>query len=180
MRSRAKILAAAARSFAETGLNAPLDEIARSAGVGNATLYRHFATRDALVIAVYEDRIGGLSSLAGSHTGDPARQLLEWLDQLVELISVDVGLRNAFSGGLPGTVGQAAIGRWRSMLLSRAEPLFEAAERAGAIRGALTFEDLMALVHAVAEASEGNGARARRLLRLATNDERARAKYENG
>jgi AcrR family transcriptional regulator len=53
-RNRERLIAVATVVFAEDGVNAPLDRIARSAGIGNATMYRHFPTRDALLAAVLE------------------------------------------------------------------------------------------------------------------------------
>ncbi|WP_432974228.1 TetR/AcrR family transcriptional regulator [Dactylosporangium sp. CA-233914] len=63
-RNRERLVAAAATVFAEEGANAPLDKIARTAGIGNATMYRHFPTRDALLEAVLHDVYGELSVLA--------------------------------------------------------------------------------------------------------------------
>src|SRR3954447_25042958 len=56
-RNRAAIVGAARQVFAEQGLDAPLDDIARRAGTGNATLYRRFPTRGDLVAAVFADRM---------------------------------------------------------------------------------------------------------------------------
>src|SRR5829696_5455453 len=56
-RNREAIVEAARAVFAEQGLNAPLDEIAKRAGTGNATLYRRFPTRSDLVAAVFADRM---------------------------------------------------------------------------------------------------------------------------
>src|SRR5437899_6575849 len=54
------LLAAAKEVFDEQGVDAPLDDVARRAGVGNATMYRHFPTRRELIIAVYVDEVTAL------------------------------------------------------------------------------------------------------------------------
>src|SRR6478735_3733660 len=75
-RNRAKVLEVAAEAFTELGVDAPLEEIARRAGVGIGTLYRHFPTREALVFGVYRDQIEVLHArsleLAASRPPDAA------------------------------------------------------------------------------------------------------------
>jgi AcrR family transcriptional regulator len=70
-RNRAAVLAAAREVFSERGLDAPLDLIARRAGVGNATLYRRFASRRALLIAVFADRMIDYARAAERALDDP-------------------------------------------------------------------------------------------------------------
>ncbi|MFD2025299.1 TetR/AcrR family transcriptional regulator [Promicromonospora aerolata] len=83
-RNRDAVLRAARETFAEDGVLASLDGIALRAGVGNATLYRHFPTRDDLLAAVMEDYIGTAlaeaDELARSHS--PREALVEWLVRL--------------------------------------------------------------------------------------------------
>ncbi len=62
--NRRALLAAAREVFAEAGLNAPLNSVARRAGVGQGSLYRHFPDRIALAVAVFDDNIGDLEQLA--------------------------------------------------------------------------------------------------------------------
>src|SRR5712691_4544222 len=61
-RNRERVLDAARAAFAAQGLSVPLDEIARHAGVGPGTLYRHFPTKEALIEAVVHDRLQGLAA----------------------------------------------------------------------------------------------------------------------
>src|SRR5215469_8592592 len=78
-RNYERVLAAAKEVFGELGVTAPLDEIARRAGVGNATMYRHFPSRRELVIAVYADEVTELcglgEALLGSGEGPPGEAL---------------------------------------------------------------------------------------------------------
>ena len=70
-RNRTRILDAARTAFAESGLDVGVEEIARRAGVGKGTLYRRFPTKDALVQAIFEDRLDELEAMAGSAEGGP-------------------------------------------------------------------------------------------------------------
>src|SRR3954454_17041113 len=86
-RNRRRILDAAAELFAEKGLSVGLDEIARHAGVGVGTAYRRFATKDELIDALFEDRIGEIGALAESalESDDPWDGLVGFLESAVEL-----------------------------------------------------------------------------------------------
>jgi AcrR family transcriptional regulator len=64
-RNRQKLIAAATRAFASGGEQVPLETIAKDAGVGIGTLYRHFSNREALVEAVYEDQVERLAIQIG-------------------------------------------------------------------------------------------------------------------
>ena len=80
-RNRALLLAAAADEFAERGLDASVADIARRAGVGKGTVFRHFPTKDDLIAAIVLDRISALSALGEQLLGapDPGGALLEFL-----------------------------------------------------------------------------------------------------
>src|ERR1700749_563303 len=76
-----RVPASAREVFGGLGVTAPLDEIARRAGVGNATMYRHFPTRRELVIAVYAGEVTALCELGSSLATDPSPgdALFRWL-----------------------------------------------------------------------------------------------------
>jgi len=84
-RNRAALLEAARRIFAERGSEVSLEEIARSAGVGNGTLYRHFPTRGALIDAVCEDDARALVTAAADLAGNnsSADALVTWMDLFI-------------------------------------------------------------------------------------------------
>jgi AcrR family transcriptional regulator len=90
-RNRAKIVDAARIMFREKGYdNASLDEIAKRAGVGPGTLYRHFATRDLLLDAVMQSWVDGVETAtekALAREGSPRDLLLGWFETYVRLIS---------------------------------------------------------------------------------------------
>src|SRR5215472_5244918 len=89
-RNYERLIAAAAAVFAERGADdVSLEEIARRAGVGIGTLYRHFPTRQALLEAVYIDQVESLSARAGEllRAESPADALAEWLRAMVKFSS---------------------------------------------------------------------------------------------
>ena len=104
-RNRIRLLETAKAAFAEKGSGASLDEIARTAGVGAGTLYRHFPTRDALVAAVYrnetEQLVVAASRLAETHP--PVTALREWLLQFVDYIATKHGMNEVLNSIVGGT-----------------------------------------------------------------------------
>jgi AcrR family transcriptional regulator len=104
-RNRVRLLETAKAAFAEKGSDASLDEIARSAGVGAGTLYRHFPTRDALVEAVYrnetEQLVAAADRLAKRHP--PVTALREWLSLFVDYIATKHGMYEVLNSIVGGT-----------------------------------------------------------------------------
>lgn len=93
-RNRDKIVEAARRAFRTRGYDAPLDDIAKAAGVGAGTLYRHFPTRDSLVDAVMQawvDRVEDSVGKVLAQGGSPRELLLRWFGEYVKLISLHKG-----------------------------------------------------------------------------------------
>jgi AcrR family transcriptional regulator len=104
-RNRVRLLETAKAAFAEKGSGASLDEIARIAGVGAGTLYRHFPTRDALVAAVYrnetEQLVAAASHLAEMHP--PVAALREWLLLFVDYMATKHGMSEVLNSIVGGT-----------------------------------------------------------------------------
>src|SRR5258705_3566628 len=71
-RNRERILEVAKEAFTRSGANASLDDVAKEAGVGAGTLYRHFSTRDALIAAVHRAEVGKLASSAEKVSRKPS------------------------------------------------------------------------------------------------------------
>jgi AcrR family transcriptional regulator len=99
------LLDAAATVFAASGVDAPVREIAAAAGVGVATLYRHFPTRSDLVVAVYRHQIdacaeAGPALLASEPT--PFAALLAWIHQFVDFLGTKHGLGRVWTGDAAG------------------------------------------------------------------------------
>ncbi|MEE2037457.1 TetR/AcrR family transcriptional regulator [Nocardiopsis sp. CT-R113] len=93
-RNRAALLEAAQRHFLRDGVGASLEALAKEAGVGPATLYRHFPTREALLAAVLQTRSEELVARRAdiARLGDPSEALRQWLRALEEYFSAFSGL----------------------------------------------------------------------------------------
>ena len=104
-RNRARLIETAKAAFAEKGSAASLDEIARTAGVGAGTLYRHFPTRDALVTAVYRNETEQLVAAADclAETHPPVTALREWLLLFVDYIATKHGMSEVLNSIVDGT-----------------------------------------------------------------------------
>jgi AcrR family transcriptional regulator len=163
-----RLLAAAETALNANGVSASLDDIAKAAGVGNATLYRHFPTREKLIEAVFDQRIQLLCAAAGelAQTQEPATALKNWLCSLAAHITESRVLAAAFAAAYEGPAGTEPpqIAAWHRAIYDAALPLLTAAQNAGAIRGDLDVMELMGLTTAVARA--GNPAQAGRFLDL--------------
>jgi AcrR family transcriptional regulator len=98
-RNRLRLLETAKAAFAEKGSSASLDEIAKTAGVGPGTLYRHFPTRETLVLAVYQNEIEHLLTAAESlaATLPPITALREWLLLFVDYLGTKHGMHEVLS-----------------------------------------------------------------------------------
>src|SRR3954465_9804540 len=106
-RNRARLLEVAARSFA-AGEDPTLEAIAREAGVGIGTLYRHFPTREALVEEAYRNELARLCAAAGDllRANPPEAALRLWMDRFVDYMTTKRGMKEALravvaSGGNP-------------------------------------------------------------------------------
>ena len=111
-RNRTRLLAVAHEAFLDTGVTASMDEIARRAGVGIGTLYRHFPTREALILALVADDLERLANLADERrvAGDvDAADVERWLDALVAHNLTYRGLAESIAGaaGRPTPLGAA-------------------------------------------------------------------------
>lgn len=171
-RNHERLVMEARAAFAAHGENASLDDIARRAGVGSGTLYRHFPTRQALLEAVYRDRIEEIAE-RGHVLADrlPAGEaLVEWLAELgeymIQVRALKALLGPAVTDGSPAL--RAACG---TSVTATATRLVEAAQREGALRRDVEPIEVLRLTHGVATASElagGNGECIRRYLSLLT------------
>jgi AcrR family transcriptional regulator len=145
-RNRERLLQAAAAAFAAEGLSVPLDEIARRAGVGPGTLYRHFPAKEGLFEAVLHDRLQRLADDARAlrSAGDAAAALLGFIDRLVAEAALKRDLAEALASA--GTGVKTATAATAADLRSEIGHLLARAQRSGAIRDDIGLADLMALI----------------------------------
>jgi AcrR family transcriptional regulator len=150
-RNRDALIAAAERLFDERGPDAPLDEIAKRAGVANATLYRHFATRAELILAVYAEEVAELAELAERLRGadDPGEALTDWLRAFVRHVAEKRGLALALPDE-PDRRRGALFADWHATMHTAAERLLKRALAAGTVRGEIRAADLLALATGIA------------------------------
>jgi AcrR family transcriptional regulator len=154
-RNRQRLLDAAMAAFAAQGAAASLEEIARSAGVGIGTLYRHFPTRDALVEQVYRQAIGQLAAaaetLAQAHP--PFEALRLWLLLFVDYLATKKIMADALNTLVGGTAElYAASG---PQLKTAIATLAERAVANGDITLDVEPLDLLRAIAGVANASPG-------------------------
>ena len=143
LRNRQKLLAAAKASFGEVGPEASLDEIARRAGVGIGTLYRHFPTRDALVEAVYRHEVEQLASSADRLLEDlpPGEALREWLRLFVDYLAAKKVIAAALGPAGGGTTALYASSG--DMIRGAVGKLIARAKTSGDVRADIEPPDLM-------------------------------------
>ncbi|MFI6981161.1 TetR/AcrR family transcriptional regulator [Embleya sp. NPDC050154] len=156
-RNYERLLAQARVVFAEQGIDASLEELARRAGVGIGTLYRHFPSRDALVEAVVRDRYDGLTARARA-LGDTAAArdaLATWLRLLIE----GAGTFRGMSATLMATLADETSELYASCHAMRAAgaDLLARAQAAGQVRADIDTDELFTLAHGIAWAHEQRG-----------------------
>ncbi|MEV4317420.1 helix-turn-helix domain-containing protein [Actinocrispum sp. NPDC049592] len=176
-RNKELLLNAAREVFGKEGTEASLREVARQAGVGIGTLYRHFPTREALLETLLRNGVEQLRDRAGelARTLPPEQALITWLREYVD--------RSCSYQGLPASVTNALYHR-KSDLFTAASAMQAAgaellarAQEAGAIRTDITANDLFAVVSGVALAVDqmpGGRGYVDRLLSLAMTGLRGR------
>ncbi len=173
-RSRAKLLEAATEAFAETGADAPLEDIARRAGVGIGTLYRHFPTRVDLQAAVYRSQVETVCAAADEYmsSATPDQALAGWLRAMVAYLATKRGLSRALVDSL-GNDSQLITSCWGAMS-DAAERLMTRAQQAGTLRQDIKPIDVLRLVHGVVIATEQAPGETDRLLGLMLDGLRAK------
>jgi AcrR family transcriptional regulator len=153
-RNHDALLSAARRLFDERGPDVPLDEVAKSAKVANATLYRHFATRAELIVAVYAEEVTELERLGDQlldrTDSDQALQALtDWLRVFVRHIATKRDLALAIPDDPSGKRGVLFAG-WHVTMHTAAARLLTRAKDVHAVRADLNATDLLALASGIA------------------------------
>lgn len=143
-RNRARVLEVAYETFAAEGLAVPIDEIARRAGVGPGTIYRHFPTKEALFEAVISDRVRVIVAQGRQLLAeDPATALFEFLRAMVRTSAFDHGLIDALERY--GVDFEAAAPGAEATFLGLTDDLLTAAQRAGTVRTDIGAAELKSL-----------------------------------
>jgi AcrR family transcriptional regulator len=155
LRNRARILEVAKGAFTRHGAATSLDDIAKQAGVGAGTLYRHFPTRDALIEAVYRSEV---EKLAGAARGfiavmSPIEALRSWLLLFVDYVAakhIIAPALNSVAGG-PSRLYEGS----RSLVQGAIEELVKRAKKSGDVRRDIDASDLLRAVIGVSYVGSG-------------------------
>jgi len=142
-RNRDRLIEVAAAAFAENGVETSLEDIARRAGVGIGTLYRHFPTREHLVEVVYRRELELLAAAAAglAETHAPDAALEEWMRRFVSYIATKRGMANSLRILMSSNSTLFAEGS--GVLRSAFDDLLKHAANAGAVRSDIDTTDLL-------------------------------------
>src|ERR1700678_2179118 len=178
-RSRIKLLEAATAAFAEHGADAPLDDIARRAGVGIGTLYRHFPTRPDLQAAVYRSQVLAVCAAADElvTTVPPEQAFSGWVRAMAGYLATKRGLSRALIEAV-GKDSELISGCWMAMREST-DRLLAHAQQAGGLRSAISAQDVLRLGPGITIATETSPADADRLLALVLDGLRPQDKSQD-
>jgi AcrR family transcriptional regulator len=154
-RNYEKILVAASDAIAQHGAEASLEEIARRAGVGSATLHRHFPSRQVLLEAVFHGRVEILCAKASSLAIElePGPALVAWLRAVGEHAASNRGLAAALLRGAKDS-DSTFPKSCHSMIIGAGEELLSHAKKDRAVRSDVAITDLLKLVSAISMAAE--------------------------
>jgi AcrR family transcriptional regulator len=176
-RNRDKILAAAVSVFADEGLDAHLERIAKEAGVGSATLYRNFPTREALIEAVYRNEVAQLcDAVPGLLAAKPPFEALRaWTRLFLDYVTAKFGMADALRA--IAAAGSNPYGHSRDMIQVAITALMDACVASRTIRADISPTDMGAALEGIALTSASPELRqqAERLLDLTLDGLKARS-----
>lgn len=171
--NRARILAAAREAFAADGQTS-MNQVAQRAGVGAGTLYRNFPTREALVLAVYQEEVerivGSVPVLLAQQP--PIEALRLWTTGLVEAMRRKHGLGDALSAGAHQAITEQTYGP----VIAAISAFLDAGKQDGSIREDADPADFLQLTGALWRAESGPGDRSPRMLGLILDGLRAQSR----
>jgi AcrR family transcriptional regulator len=167
-RNRDMLLAAATRAFASADEEPSMRAIARAAGVGIATLYRHFPTRESLVDAVYQDQVQRLTLGARELLRElpPAKAMRRWMDLFADWLATKHGMLDTLAVMIES--GEIAHAQSRDALLDAITTILAAGRAAGDLRADVSAEDISASLIGILTVAgkSGERAQAERLMNL--------------
>jgi AcrR family transcriptional regulator len=144
LRNQQALLAAASDVFVDSGVDAPIRQIAAAAGVGVGTIYRHFPTRSELVVAVYRHQVEACAAAGPTlltEAATPLEALHGWLDLFVDFLVTKHGLADMLQSDSE-TFG-ALHAHFLDRLVPVCEQLLQAARSVGEVRGEVGAYELM-------------------------------------
>jgi AcrR family transcriptional regulator len=172
-RNYEKVLAAAREAFAEGGESTALEEIARRAGVGIGTLYRHFPSRQALLEALYVEEVEEMCRSAAELDGtDPWEALEGWFERFIAYMAT----KRALAAELLNYLDQDAplFQVCRASLFEAGEPLLKRAQEAGVVRPDVNIGEVIQMVVGIAKIPASDPAQTEHIVRVALDGLRYR------
>jgi AcrR family transcriptional regulator len=172
-RNYEKVLTAAREAFAEGGESTALEEIARRAGVGIGTLYRHFPSRQALLEALYVNEVEEVCRSATQLDGaDPWEALNGWFERLIAYFATKRALAHELLNYLD--LDAPLFQDCRASLFAAGEPLLKRAQDAGVVRPDVEFSEVMQMVFGIAKIPASDPGQNDHILRIALDGLRYR------
>ena len=145
-RKMRSLLQAAVEVFRESGVDAPVREIAERAGVGLGTVYRHFPRRSDLIVAVFQTQVDACADAASAIASqyEPGEALARWMERYVDFIATKRGLAAALHSGDPAYIALPVY--FNKRLQPALKSLLDTAVRAGVVRPGIEADDLLRAV----------------------------------
>jgi AcrR family transcriptional regulator len=172
-RNYEKVLTAAREAFAEGGESTALEEIARRAGVGIGTLYRHFPNRQALLEALYVDEVAEVCrSAEGLDDAYPWEALSAWFERFIGYMATKQALAHELLNYLERDADLFKV--CRVSLFEAGEPLLARAQESGAVRPDVGIGEVIQMVMGIAKIPTGDPAQNQHMLRIALDGLRYR------
>jgi AcrR family transcriptional regulator len=158
-RNRARLLDAARAAFASGQAAVTLEQVARDAGVGIGTLYRHFPTREALVEALYRKELADLCAGAGDllKAHPPERALRLWMDQFADYVTAKREMADALRAVYAS--GAVSVSQARAELAVAVKAILDAGAADGTLRADVRPDDVVAMVVGIFTATSVAGGR---------------------
>jgi len=165
-RNYEKVLAAAREAFAEGGESTALEEIARRAGVGIGTLYRHFPNRQALLEALYRDEVDEIGrSAAALRDAEPWEALNSWIERVMAYLATKHALAHELLNYLDRDA--ELFQSCRAALFEAGGPLLERAQQAGVVRPDVDIDQVIQMVMGIAKIPATDRRQTEHILRIA-------------
>ena len=175
LRNYEKLIAAAHEAFTEADRSASLEDIARRAGVGIGTLYRHFPARADLVEAVYVDEVEAMARSAQELAQlEPWEALAAWLQRFMRYMTTKQALADELFAVAERDA--AVFAGCRATLHQAGEPLLRRAQDAGVVRSDVTIDEVVRMVGGIAKIPADDPADVQRLLAVALDGLRYQAR----
>lgn len=163
--NRDRIMAVAREAFASEGLDVPMRELARRAGVGPATLYRRFPTKEALVVEAFSEQMAACTAAVdeGLANPDPWEGFCRTVEEVCRLHVLDRGFAAAFTSAYPRAIDFSSV---RETSFRSLAELIRRAKATGRLRADFSVDDVVLLLMASSGVRAGTPAIARRLATL--------------